>query len=99
MRVVITVEAQNDLAEIAAYLRDESPVQAGIIINRLELACLDLSRSAGHYPLLPRFQDRGVRRRVVVPYNVIYRVRDDLVEIVHVLHGARDADRILFPED
>lgn len=99
MRVVITDEARRDLVDIWAYLKQETPFHADAVMDRLEAACAELIASAGHYPLLPGREERGVRRRVAKPYNILYRVRGDLIEVVHVLHGARDADSILFPED
>lgn len=97
--VVITSEAEHDLREIHAYLLREAPFQADVTLARLQSAIENLADAALQYPLFPGREDRGVRRRVVRPYNVLYRVREDLVEVVHVLHGARDAIRILFPED
>lgn len=88
--VVITAEAERDLKAIHGYLVQEAPLQA---------ACENLADAAMQYPLFPGRENRGVRRRVVRPYNVLYRVREDVVEVVHVRHGARDAIRILFPDD
>lgn len=99
MRLVfITAEAQRDLVEINAYLRREAPFQADDVLERLDRSCDDLAVHAMAFPLLPGRENRSVRRRVVYPYNVLYRVREDRVEILHVLHGARDVDRLLFPE-
>ncbi|RYE85861.1 MAG: type II toxin-antitoxin system RelE/ParE family toxin [Hyphomicrobiales bacterium] len=97
--VVITAEAAHDLQEIHAYLLREAPSQADVALARLEAACTNLAETALQYPLFPGREERGVRRRVVRPYNVLYRLRGDLVEVVHVLHGARDAERLLFPEN
>ena len=97
--VVITAEAARDLREIHSYLLREAPWQADVTMARLEAACENLAATALQYQLFPGREERGVRRRVVRPYNVLYRVGDDVVEIVHVLHGSRDTDRILFPED
>lgn len=97
--VFITVQAQRDLAEIETYLRAEAPFQADALLDRLEDACQDLAAQALLYPLFAGREDRGVGRRVVYPYNILYRLKGENVEIVHVLHGARDAERILFPDD
>lgn len=97
--VLITDEAQYDLSDIADYLRREAPFRADEILERLERACFELSNAAEHYQLFPGREHRGVRRRVFKPYNILYRVNGDSVEIVHVLHSARDVDRLLFPED
>ena len=45
------------------------------------------------------YRDIGLRRRIYGSYLIFYRIRDDTVEVLHVLHGARDYDKILFPDD
>jgi len=50
------------------------------------------------YQLVPRFEARGVRRVPHGDYLIFYRVIDDTVEVIHVLHGARDYEAILFPK-
>lgn len=32
-------------------------------------------------------------------YLIFYRIQADTVQVLHVLHGAMDYERILFPED
>ena len=51
------------------------------------------------HPLLPRYQRSGIRRRIYGRYLIFYRVEEDTVQIVHVLHGAMDYEAILFPEE
>jgi toxin ParE1/3/4 len=51
------------------------------------------------FPLLPEWEDRGVRRRPYGNYLIFYRIAADTVEVLHVLHGARDFEAILFPEE
>lgn len=96
--VFITAEAQRDLSEIHAYLRREASFQADDVLERLEKSCQDLAIRAMAFALLPGREERDVHRRVVYPYYVLYRVRDEQVEILHVLHGARDIDPLLFRE-
>jgi plasmid stabilization system protein ParE len=51
------------------------------------------------FPLLAGRSDSGIRRRVYGRYLIFYRVEEDTVQILHVLHGAMDYEAILFPED
>jgi toxin ParE1/3/4 len=48
------------------------------------------------YPLVPRHEKSGVRRAPHGNYLIFYRVTADMVEILHVLHGARDYEPIVF---
>ena len=50
------------------------------------------------YALVPRHEDSGVRRLPHGNYLIFRRVTADAVEILHVLHGARDYEPIVFPD-
>ena len=40
----------------------------------------------------------GIRRRPFGNYLIFYRIGIDAIEVVHILHGARDYEPLLFPE-
>lgn len=50
------------------------------------------------YPLVPRYAHLGVRRCVVRDYLIFYRVQSNLLEIIRIIHGAQDYDKLLFAE-
>lgn len=50
------------------------------------------------YPLVPRYAYLGVRRCVVRDYLIFYRVQSNLLEIIRIIHGAQDYDKLLFAE-
>lgn len=51
------------------------------------------------YPLVPRHQSDDIRRRVHGNYLIFYRIIGPAaVEVIHVLHGAMDYERLLSPE-
>lgn len=49
--------------------------------------------------MVPRYAQKGVRRRVHDNYQIFYRADDSEVFVIRVLHGARDYAALLFPED
>lgn len=51
------------------------------------------------YPLAPRYEHRGVRRRSHRGYLIFYRIHAEVIEILHILHCARDVEALLFPEE
>lgn len=99
MQVVITREAEGDLAAILNYLSQDSTTHAARTVERLERTSLALADGALRYALVVGHEDSGVRRRVVGSYNIYYRIMKYSVEVLHFLHGARDHEKILFPED
>jgi toxin ParE1/3/4 len=98
MIVVITDEAEADLERIGDYIAADNPVRAGTFVRELRQKCETLVDTPHGYPLVPRREHLGVRRRPHGNYLIFYRVGTEVVEVLHVLHGARDYERVLFPD-
>ncbi|WP_433850423.1 type II toxin-antitoxin system RelE/ParE family toxin [Brucella pseudogrignonensis] len=60
--------------------------------------CEALAQLAGSFPLAPRYECHGYRRRVHGNYLIFYRVDNDRVSIVRILHGAMNYAALLFEE-
>ncbi|WP_408149908.1 hypothetical protein [Caballeronia glebae] len=41
------------------------------------------------FPLVPRYEDRGVRHRIHGSYKIFYRVagQSEPIDVIHVLHA------------
>lgn len=99
MIVVVTAEAERDLDDIAAYVAQQSLPSALTLIRGLREKCDSLADAPRGYPLVPRYEHKGIRRRPFGSYLIFYRVGNDAIEVIHVLHGARDYEPLLFPKD
>ena len=99
MIVVVTAEAEADLENIASYVAEQSPRSALTLIRGLRDKCESLADAPRAYPLVPRYEHEGIRRRPFGNYLIFYRVGDDKIEVIQILHGARDYEPLLFPED
>jgi len=97
--VVVTAGAERDLEDIASYVAAQSPRSALMLIRGLREKCESLADTPRGYPLVPRYEHKGVRRRPFGNYLIFYRVGQDAIEVIHILHGARDYEPLLFPED
>lgn len=49
------------------------------------------------YPVVPRYEKYGIRRRLCGDYLIFYVIREQVVSIVHVCHGSQDYETLLFP--
>src|SRR3954468_5040075 len=68
------------------------------VVHDLREKCLALVVAPRGCPLVPRYEHHGIRRRAFGSYLIFYRVGPEAIEVVHILHGARDYDPLLFPE-
>jgi plasmid stabilization system protein ParE len=94
--VVLAAEAETDLESIAEYIARASVTTALNVVHDLREKCLALADAPRGYPLVPRYEHHGIRRRPFGSY--LYRVGTEAIGVVHILHGARDYEPLLFPE-
>jgi toxin ParE1/3/4 len=95
--MVIRPKALADLAEIWAYIGEDSPRQADIFAAALDREIRDLARR----PLIGRARPElfaDLRSLPLGRHVIFYLPRKRGIEIVRVLHGARDL-KPLFDED
>lgn len=92
-----TPEAEADLNGIWEYIAEDNPVAAFAVIDRIEEKCGLLSDQ-------PRMGQRcenlapALRSFPVGNYMIFYRKATNGIDIIRVLHGARDIES-LFTED
>ncbi|SCM72213.1 conserved hypothetical protein [uncultured Pleomorphomonas sp.] len=98
MKVILTDQALGDLIAIGRYIQQDNPARAVTFIAELEEKCVQIGRTPQAFPLIPGREASGIRRRVYSNYLIFYRVRDNTVDVLHVLNGAMDYEPILFPD-
>ena len=89
--------AEADIFEIWDYIADDSLAAADRWVDRLD----EQFRLLAAQPLMGRARDQlapGVRSFPFGRYVVFYVPLDDGIDVVRVLHGARDIDAVFNPE-
>lgn len=89
-RVVILPEAKKDLSEIGAYIRIDNPARAITFVNELLDQCAKLGVSGQTHALVPRWQHLGVRKKTYKNYLIFFVALEARIDILHIIHGARD---------
>lgn len=97
MIVHISAEAQRDLENIGDYIARDNLERAISFMRELRNKCLDLAHIPHGFPLVPRYEKQGIRRRGHGNYLIFYRVEAEKIVIIHILHGAMDYEAIVFP--
>lgn len=98
MIVHFSAEAEHDLEAIGDYIARDNPARAISFLRELREQCLGLADMPQRFPLVPRYEAAGVRRRGHGNYLIFYRIEADKIVIIHILHGAQDYSAILFPD-
>jgi plasmid stabilization system protein ParE len=93
---VISPTAKGDLKDIRDYLWDQATRKvAARVLNELRLAMVRIAELPGVGHRRVDLAGEEIRFYRVFQYLIIYRDKRRPIEIVRVLHGARDVKRIL----
>ena len=93
--VVVRPRALDDLAEIWAYIADDSPDQADAFVDLVDSKFQALSRRPGLGRRRPELTpDIDIQSLAVGRYVVFYQPLSRGIEVVRVLHGSRDIESI-----
>lgn len=98
MRCLLTPLAVADLESIATYIAKDSPARAASFVSEFRLVIDAIGDVPRAFPLVPRYEAKGVRRLVHGNYLVFYRIASERVDVLRVAHGARNLDPLLFPK-
>jgi toxin ParE1/3/4 len=95
VKVVITDRATTDMRLIGRWIKRDNPSRALTFVQELRQRCHAIGSRPRMYPLLEGFEVAGIRRCNHQKYLIFYKIENDTVRILHVLHGARDIAAII----
>lgn len=97
MKVELAPRARLDLIQIGGYLEHESGRRTALRwVERLEKKALALGKQP--YAGAEDASLGGRRCLVVRPYLIVYRISNNVVRILRVVHGARDLPNLFATE-
>ena len=82
-----TTEASDQLEATVKHIQQDNPAAA----RNVAQAVIDRVEQLAAFPGLGRPGEvKGTRELVSSPYVVVYRSTEEIVEILHIWHGAQD---------
>ncbi|MEL6063869.1 MULTISPECIES: type II toxin-antitoxin system RelE/ParE family toxin [unclassified Methylobacterium] len=97
MLVRFADSAEDDLESLGDFIAQDEPERALSFVPELRVACLARADFPERFPLVPRYEDRGVRRHGQGDYPIVYRAEANQVVILHIRRGTADHATRLFP--
>ena len=92
MRVVWSPPADRQVDEAVEYIAQDNPTAALEWLERLLERVKALARFPDSGRVVPEIRREDIREIIVSPYRVMYRRKDDMVEIAAIRHEARAFD-------
>ena len=89
MRVHWTENAIGHLVNIYEYIAVNSPTYGKWMVDRITRRSEQIAEQPLSGRKVPEYNAEDIRELIENPYRVIYRVKPDQIDVVAVIHGAR----------
>ena len=89
MRVHWTANAVDHLVNIYEYISINSPTYAKQMVDRITRRSAQIGDQPFSGRKVPEYQAEDIRELIEKPYRIIYRIQQDQIDVLAVIHGAR----------
>ena len=89
MKVHWTDTAVAQLTKIYEYISRDSPLYASRVIDRVTRRSQQIARFANSGRIVPEFDHPQVREVIEGPFRIIYRTKQDQIDVIAVIHGSQ----------
>lgn len=82
-------KAADTFEEICNFIGRDSEFYASMFAKKINAIVkgIPIFPEAGR--IVPEYQDKNLREKIFQNYRIVYRVKDDFIEIVTISHSAR----------
>src|SRR5260370_27323157 len=94
-RFILTPRAKQDLNDIWNYIAEDSLEAADRVLDTLDKAIVKLAKNAGIGHWREDLTDKRHKLFLVYSYLIVYRHETKPLQVIRVLHAARDVQNIL----
>ena len=88
--IVWSIWASDDLVAVADHISRDSESYAATVVRELVAAARSLRAFAERGRRVPEYDDPSVRELIVRKYRLVYRVHPRRIEVLRIIHGARE---------
>ena len=90
MKIVWTDPAVEDLRNLHSYIAKDSNEYASSFVEKIILSVDKLADFPKLGRVVPEADQEMIRELLYHNYRIIYRIKNELIEILTVVHGRRD---------
>jgi plasmid stabilization system protein ParE len=95
MRLRLSTQAIRDLQAIGQRIAADNPTRAVSFVEELRDVAARIAGMPRALPLIPRYEQHGIRRRSWRGYGILYSVQSDHIFVHRIIGPGQDHDRAL----
>lgn len=93
MKLRWTRRARRDLKEIGRFIAQDDPAAARRWVERLRDKATNATTAPRMGRVVPEFQRDDVRELFLRSYRIVYRIREDAIDVLTIFEGHQRLDR------
>jgi len=94
-KIIWSPRAASNLEEIYKYIAKDTEYYAALFAKRV----MTIIKSIPQFPkagrVVPEYRDINLREKIYENYRIVYRLKEEFVEIVAICHSAKPLNNIL----
>jgi plasmid stabilization system protein ParE len=95
MRLRLSAQAIRDLQEFGKRIATDNPPRAVSFLEQLRDAARRIGGMPRAFPLIPRYEQHGIRRGSWKDYGILYSVQSGDIFVHRIIGPGQDHDRTL----
>lgn len=99
MNIILSKLALTDLKEIKDYISKNSVYYADVFTKNLTNSIRKLKDFPNIGRIVPEYQNKEIREIIYHSYQIIYKLYDDKINIITVIHGSRILEKHIDESD
>jgi len=84
--------AASNFEDICNYIGKDSEYYASLFAKKVNSLIKAIPRFPKAGRIVPEYGDENVREKIYENYRIVYRIKEDFIEIVAICHGAKSLD-------
>jgi len=95
LKIKWSPRAASNLEKICDYIAKDSEYYAILFAKKVTAIVKAIPQFPKSGRIVPEYEDENLREKFYENYRIVYRLKEELVEIVAICHGAKPLDSIL----
>ena len=93
LKIKWSPRAASNLEEICDYIAKDSEYYAILFAKKVTTIVKTIPKFPKTGRIVPEYGNENLREKIYGNYRIVYRIKEELIEIVAICHGARPLDR------
>jgi plasmid stabilization system protein ParE len=89
LKIKWSPRAASNLEDICQFIAQDSEYYAILFAKRIMGVIKNIPRFPKSGRAVPEYEDKNLREKIYGNYRIVYRLKEEFIEIVSISHGAK----------